>query len=152
MIALETRAIADLHVEVGEPIVIGETDVGLRRLIPILGGTMTGSGFAGRVLPGGVDYQLLHDDGLTTLEARYVVELEDGSRLYVDNAGIRTGPKEVMERLKRGEPVDPAHVYFRTTPRFETANPAYVWMMQRLFVASGIRRPDRVDLSVYVIE
>jgi hypothetical protein len=34
--------IADLSVEVAEPIVVGETPEGLRRIIPILGGSVRG--------------------------------------------------------------------------------------------------------------
>jgi hypothetical protein len=36
--------IADLSVEVAEPIVVGQTPDGLRRIIPILGGSARGRG------------------------------------------------------------------------------------------------------------
>ena len=44
------------------------------------------------------------------------------------------------------ETVDPALIYFRSTPRFETAAPEYRWLMQSLFICSGARFPDRVEL------
>jgi hypothetical protein len=55
----------------------------------------------------------------------------------------------VYERLNRGEVVDPNLVYFRTTPRIETDDPALEWMEDDLFVASGARYPDRVQIDVY---
>jgi Protein of unknown function (DUF3237) len=42
--------IADLSVEVAEPIVVGETSEGLRRIIPILGGSVSGPPARGRNL------------------------------------------------------------------------------------------------------
>jgi hypothetical protein len=56
-----------------------------------------------------------------------------------------------MARIGRGEPVDPAQVYFRSTPRFEIAEPAYQWLTRPLFIASGARHPDRVALSVFEV-
>jgi hypothetical protein len=42
-------------------------------------------------------------------------------------------------------------VYFRTTPRFETAAPQWSWLTRPLFVASGARYPDRVEISVFEV-
>jgi hypothetical protein len=56
-----------------------------------------------------------------------------------------------MARITRGEDVDPAAVYFRTMPRFEISSPAYQWMTKALFLATGARRPDRIELRVFEI-
>ena len=48
-------------------------------------------------------------------------ETDDGATIYVENRGIRFGPVELLQKLKRGEPVDPALIYFRTTPRSRPA-------------------------------
>jgi len=143
--------IADFTIIVGTPITIGETAEGLRRLVPILGGSITGPRLAGRILPAGADYQMIRPDGFTTLDARYAAELDDGAMLYVVNTGVRFGPPEVMARITRGEEVDPADVYFRTTPRFEISAPAYSWLLKPLFLATGARHPDRVALRVFEI-
>ena len=76
-------------------------------------------------------------------------QAEDGARIYVENTGLRFGPPDALERLRRGEPVDPALIYFRTAPRFETACPHLAWMQTSLFLATGARAPDHVALSVY---
>ena len=143
--------VCDLAVEVGPPKEIGETGQGQRRVIDILGGTVSGPRLQGRIAPGGADYQIIRPDGLTELHARYTLELADGTPVYVENSGLRFGPAEALERLRRGEPVDPALIYFRSAPRFEVASPAYAWMMRSLFVATGARRPDRVELSVFQV-
>lgn len=143
--------IADFLVEVGQPIAIGETGQGLRRVVPITGGTIQGPRLNGTILSAGADYQIIGPDGFTRLEARYVARLTDGTLVYVDNVGVRFGPPEAMARITRGEPVDPAEIYFRSAPRFETAASAYRWLTRPLFIASGARYRDRVALSVFEV-
>jgi hypothetical protein len=85
------------------------------------------------------------------LEAKYVVETTSGAHLYVVNCGLRHGPPEAIERLMRGDPVDPALIYFHTAPSFETAAPEFAWMMRSLFVCTGTRLPAQVHLRLYEI-
>lgn len=139
----------DASIVVAAPVEVGETGIGQRRVIAIEGGEVSGPRVSGRVLPGGADYQVIRPGGLTELHARYVIETESGALVYVENTGIRFGPAEALDRIRRGLPVDPALIYFRSAPRFETAAPDLAWMTTNLFVASGARRPDRVELSVF---
>jgi hypothetical protein len=141
--------VADFAVLVAPPIEIGATAAGARRVIAITGGTVTGPRLAGRILPGGADFQIIRTDGVAELHARYVIETDARELIYVENSGLRHGPAEAMARLARGEPVDPALIYCRTTPRFETAAPGLQWLVRDLFVASVARFPDRVAVSVY---
>jgi uncharacterized protein DUF3237 len=143
--------IADFLVQVGATIAIGETGQGLRRVVPITGGTVDGPRLRGTILNAGADCQIIGPDGFTRLDARYVARLDDGSLIYIENCGVRFGPPEAMARITRGEPVDPAQIYFRSTPRFETAAPAHQWLTRPLFIASGARHPDRVALSVFEV-
>ncbi|MFP5446484.1 MAG: DUF3237 domain-containing protein [Betaproteobacteria bacterium] len=140
---------ADLRVEVGAPQQVGQTVHGLRRLIPIIGGTATGDGWSARVLPGGADFQLIVNDRLSELDARYVLETDAGDFIYVQNRAVRSGPPELIARLVRGEPVDPAQIYFRCSPSFETAAPALSWMGERMFVGTGARYPDAVVIRFF---
>ena len=43
-------------------------------------------------------------------------------QIYMNWKGIRHGPREVIDRVNRGEIVDPGTYYFRTTPYFETGS------------------------------
>ncbi|HUM17756.1 MAG TPA: DUF3237 domain-containing protein [Candidatus Nitrosotalea sp.] len=138
-------------VEIAEPLVIGDTPLGLRRIIPITGGRVDGPRLQGVVLPGGADWQIVRGDGGTMLEARYTVRTADGALIYVRNIGLRCGPPEVLARLGRGEGVDPVAYYFRTTPRFETAAPGYRWLNDLVAVGSAVRRPEAVILDFYAV-
>ena len=142
---------ADLSVNVGSPQEIGCSPRGRRRLIPITGGQATGHGWTARVLPGGADFQLLLHDGLADLDARYTLETDAGDLVFVQNHAVRCAPPEVMARLVRGEPVDPAQVYFRCAPRFETASAALGWINERMFVGTGARHPDRVEMRFFTV-
>ncbi|MDP4595201.1 MAG: DUF3237 domain-containing protein [Beijerinckiaceae bacterium] len=144
--------VCDIRVLVAMPLELGDTGLGERRIIDITGGTISGPKFSGKVRHGGADYQIIRPNGLTELHARYTLEDDAGRLVYVVNDGIRFGPKEALDRIKRGEPVDPALIYFRAFPKFETAAPDYQWMMESLFVCTGVRRPDAVELSIYRFE
>jgi hypothetical protein len=141
----------DIAARVGAPIEIGHIAGNLRRVIPVEGGEVLGPRIHGKVLPGGADFQIMRADGITELEARYVIETNDSHLIYVENRGVRRGPPELMERLRRGETVDPALIYFRATPRFETAAPGYEWLMRSVFLCAGARFPDRVELRFFEV-
>ena len=140
---------ADLSVQVATPQEVGQTARGLRRLIPILGGEARGHGWSARILPGGADFQLIVNDRLAELDARYVMETDGGDMIYVQNRAVRSGPAELMARLVRCEPVDPAQIYFRCSPSFETASVALGWISEHMFVGAGARHPDRVVMQFY---
>jgi hypothetical protein len=131
---------------------LGDTPVGRRRIIGITGGTFGGARLSGRVLPGGADWQVIRADGTAYLDARYTLETTDGALIYVNNLGYRHGPGAVIERLARGEDVDPALYYMRTTPWFETSAPAYAWLNRAVCVGTGARRADRVELEFFEVK
>ncbi len=142
--------LAELTVEVGAPIEIGDTPGGFRRVIPILGGTVSGPVLKGRVLAAGADFQIVHPaDGTASLDARYVLALDDGTPVFVANRALRRAPPDVTARLMRGEAVDPARVYFRCQPQFEAPAGPWRWLMDHMFVGTGVRRPDCVEMAFY---
>jgi hypothetical protein len=143
---------ADVSVEVGEPIVLGDGAQGLRRVVPILGGHAKGEGWTGRVLPGGADFQRIASDTVSELDARYGLETDAGDRIYVRNRAMRTAPAEVMAQLLRGAPVDPAQVYFRCAPSFETRSESLRWITERMFVGVGVRHPAQVVMRFFVLQ
>ena len=148
---LQTKYVFSLAIQVGTPVIAGDLGYGTRRVIPVLGGTVTGEGIKGNIHSGGADFQIIRSDGFTELEAKYTFELDDGAVIYIANYGIRFGPKDALDRIARGEVVDPALIYFRSVPKFETAHPAYRWLMQNLFIGVGARHPDRVELAVHQV-
>jgi hypothetical protein len=135
--------------ELSDPIPIGQTPDGMRRIIPILSGTVEGPRIRGRILGGGSDWQLLRSDGITVADATYAIETDDGSIIQIRNKGLRHGPADVMARLASGEPVDPAAYYFRTIPEFIAPVGPYDWFNGSIFTCSGARYPTSIRLWVW---
>ena len=147
----ELKFFVDLSVQVDKPQEVGKTHHGVRRVIPILGGTVEAQGWRGRVLSGGADFQLLLGPSMAELDARYVIETDAGDMIFVTNRAVRTASPEVMAKIIRGEPVEPSTVYFRCSPSFETASPALAWIAERLFIGTGARHPDKVVMRFFEV-
>ena len=142
--------VCDLAVTIAPPVEVGQTVAGQRRMIPITGGVVRGPRMNGRVVPGGADFQLILGEGTQAhLDARYVIELDDGTRVFVQNTALRVASLENSQRIMRGQPVSPEAVYFRCQPRLEAASPAWAWLAESQFIGTGRRAPDGVFLSFY---
>jgi hypothetical protein len=142
--------LCDLAVTIAAPVEVGQTPAGLRRMIPITGGTVKGARVNGKVLAGGADFQLILDGGTQAhLDARYVMELDDGSRVFVQNTALRVASLENSQRIMNGQPVNPDEVYFRCQPKLEATTPEWAWLSESQFIGSGRRAPDGVFLSFY---
>jgi hypothetical protein len=148
---LSAEPIFHIHAELADILVLGQTPCGERRIINILGGSVTGAKLNGRILPGGADWQIIRHDGVAVLDARYTIETAAGARILVVSEGMRHGPPDVMARLARGEPVDPGLYYFRTCMRFETADPAVAWLNRILALGRGMREARAVRIDVYEV-
>ena len=83
--------VTELSAKVGAPIDVGQTPHGMRRIVPILGGEVSGPRLNGTVMPGGVDYQVWRSDDVTEIHARYVIETAARARVYVEASGLRRG-------------------------------------------------------------
>lgn len=148
---LETRYVFTITARIAGVTSAGDIGSGVRRIIPIIGGEVRGEKVNGKVLSFGADFQIIRPDELIELEAKYAFETDDGAVVYVENKGIRFGPGELLQKLKRGEPVDPKLIYFRTVPKFETGAENYRWLMQHIFVGSAARHVDRVVIDVHQV-
>jgi hypothetical protein len=147
--APELQFAFEIAVEVGTPLDLGQTQNGHRRIIPILGGLVSGPLLNGRILPGGADWQILRPDGAADLDARYTIQTDGGALIYAVNRGLRHGPAEVLQRLNRGEQVDPGSYYFRSGAAFETSAPEYAWMTRSIIVGVGERYPNKVVIRFW---
>jgi hypothetical protein len=142
--------LCDLAVTIAAPVEVGQTPAGLRRMIPITGGTVTGPRVNGKVLAGGADFQLILGGGTQAhLDARYVIELGDGSRVFVQNTALRVASLENSQRIMNGQPVNPDEVYFRCQPKLEATTPEWAWLSESQFIGVGRRAPDGVFMSFY---
>jgi hypothetical protein len=136
-------------VQVGAPVVVGESGGQVRRYVTLLGGTVEGE-YRGTIVPGGMDWQSVMPDGRLEISARYVLALEQGN-VEVRSDGLRAGPPEVLARIAAGEIVPGDQYYFRTAMRFVTASPALARLNEIIAIAVGERFPQHVTLDIYPV-
>jgi len=146
---IHTKPLFVMHLNVRPLQMIGETPGGFRRVGVVPGGRFSGARLAGEVLEGGSDWQSVRHDGSTALDVRLVLKTDDGALIGMNYRGVRQGPAEVIARLEKGEPVDPAAYYFRIAPLFETAAPHYAWLNKIVAVGTGHRLPEGPVYSVF---
>lgn len=143
--------VCELRVALETPYVVGQTPHGLRRIIPIVGGTVTGPMVNGQIIAGGADWQVVRPDGVAELEAHYQFKTHDGVVIYIKNTGLRVATPEVAARIGRGEDVSADDYYFRAVPKFEAPAGPYGWMNNTLFICKGIKNPDHVLIQVWKV-
>jgi hypothetical protein len=150
---IRTRPLLAVELQVPPPLDLGATPTANRRVAVIEGGRFTSEhpGLHGTVLPGGSDWLTIRPDGATVLDVRVVLQTDDGEHIAMTYAGLRHGPKEVMDRLARGEEVDPGEFYFRATPSFHTSSERHDWLNRIVCVATGYRPPTGPVYHVFEV-
>lgn len=142
-----------LEATLGEPLELGDTAQGQRRIVPLSGGSFTGPRINGRLLPGvSADWQTVLPDGTAIGDIRYVLQTHGGDVLYVQSRGVRHGSADVLARLARSENVDPSEYTFRTSAQIETAAPELDWLNKGVFVSVGGRQAGGVAYEIYLVE
>lgn len=141
-----------LDAQVDAPQLNAVTPAGGRRILIVRGGTFAGPRLNGVILPaGGADWALTRNDGSLLLDVRLTLETDDGERIFMSYRGIRHGPPAVIDRLARGETVDPAEYYFRMTPWFETGAARYAWLNNIVAVGVGERLATGPRYNIFEI-
>jgi hypothetical protein len=146
--SVRTRPLFVMRLKV-RSLVVGAAPGGNRRIGLVSGGSFEGERLSGQVIDGGNDWQAVRADGSTTLDVRLVLKTQDDAAIAMTYRGVRHGPIDVIERMERGEAVDPATYYFRINPMFETAAASYDWLNRILAIGIGHRRPDGPVYSVF---
>lgn len=149
--APQLEFVCELKVKLKPPFVVGDTPHGLRRIIPIVGGSFEGPKMKGDILDGGADWQIVRKDGVAELEAHYQIKTDDGVIIYIKNIGLRVATPEVAARIGRGENVPASEYYFRAIPKFEAPAGKYEWMNNAIFICKGIRNSDNVAIQVWKV-
>jgi hypothetical protein len=148
---LSKDPIIRVDADLAEPLQFGHSPYGERRVINILGGTISGPRVSGKILSGGADWQIIRADGVADIFAKYTFQADSGGLVLVTSSGLRHGPPDVIAKLARGEAVDHSLYYFRTLVRFETADPSLDWLNRILTIAVGAREKARVRLDLYEV-
>ncbi|HVY13791.1 MAG TPA: DUF3237 domain-containing protein [Rhodopila sp.] len=151
MAEIRTTPLMTLKLAVDGMQAVGETPSGNRRVGLVAGGTFEGPKLRGKVLPGGADWIMVRNDGVTTLDVRIVLETEDGATIGLQYRGLRHGPDDVMAKVNAGQFVDPSLYYFRTTVTFETASPKYAWLNKAFGIGTGSRPPEGPVYEIFEV-
>lgn len=144
--------VCDLRVDLDPIREMGAGRAGRRRIVPIVGGTVTGPRLQGRILNLGADWQTIFANDLAELDTRYAMETDDGALIEIVNYGFRHGPADVLAAIGRGEEVDPDSYYMRTQARLETGDARYDWVNRTLFVGTGARFQQAVHVQLYALK
>ena len=152
MSELKSTPLFDISITVDPPQDLGATPLGMRRIVPVTGGSFKGERVSGIVMPNAAaDWILVRTDGSIQLDVRLTLKTDDGELIYMNYRGIRNSSPEVSQRLANGELVDPSEYYFRTAPVFETGAVKYAWMNNIICVAVGTRVPTEVRYKIFEI-
>ena len=134
------------HVEVGPWQTVGDMGRGVRRILPMLGGTFeipaqkAGSFSTPQVqgtVVGGADWQVLHGDSYSELDARITLRTEGGHYLLLRASGRRYAPPDVIKRLLAGDPVQRDEYYGCSATVIETSAPELKWMNYHQFIGNA---------------
>jgi hypothetical protein len=151
MAEIRTSHLFTLRLAVSGMQPVGQTPNGNRRIGLVAGGTFEGPKLRGIVLPGGADWIIARPDGVTTLDVRIVLQTDDGAAIALTYRGLRHGSDAVMDKVNRGEFVDPAQYYFRIALTFETAAPQYAWLNKAFGIGTGSRPPEGPVYEIFEV-
>lgn len=141
-----------LEASLAEPLELGQTEQGHRRIVPLTGGTFTGPELRGTLVPGtSADWQTILDDGTALGDIRYTLRTDTGDLLYVQSRSVRHGSAQVLARLGRGEGVDPSEYTFRTNTQIATGAPQLDWLNKGVFVGVAGRQAAGVIYEIYLV-
>jgi hypothetical protein len=149
--ALRTRPLFVAEVLVDPLQSVGGPSGAARRIGTLPGGRFAGERLSGTILPGGADWQTERGDGAIALDARVVLQTDDGALIAMSYTGLRHGAPEVIERLTSGAAVSPSEYYFRILPSFATSHPRYEWLNRSLAIGVGHRMPSGPIYDIHEI-
>ncbi|MEO0362352.1 MAG: DUF3237 domain-containing protein [Pseudomonadota bacterium] len=140
MTEIETEFLFEARVRLAEPIHVGPTPEGRRMIVNVKGGVFEGPRLRGEVVADtGADFARIRANGGGALDVRFLLRTDDGALIYAHWHGVMAFDEaERSYALDFDKPDDPsgAHrYYFRTAPRFETADERYGWLNDVLAVS-----------------
>ena len=130
--------------------VVGLTPNAFRRIGVIQGGAFEGERLSGEVVSGN-DWQEVRTDSCIKLGVRLPLRTTDSALIVMTYQCLRTGPPNIIEKLDRGEAVDPGNYYFRMNPMFETSATKYDWINRIVAIGTGHRVPEGPLYNIFEV-
>jgi hypothetical protein len=146
---VRARLMFVMRLKVTPVFAVGPAPQEYRRVGVIPGGSFEGGRLSGKVLEGGSDWQTVRRDSTVIINARLVLQASDDALVGMTYRGVRSGPPDIIERIDRGEAVDPASYYFRINLLFQTSAPQHDWLNRIVGVGMGHRFADGPIYSIF---
>ena len=149
---LESKFLCTIRIIVTSSYIVKDVPNGKQRRIDIFGGgEVIGPRLNGTILPGGSDTLLTRKDLSLTPNVRLVIQTRDDALILVTYKGVRHGPANIMDRIARGEDVNPTEYYLRNAPFFETSAGPYDWLNKIIAVGIGRRESNAAVYDIHEI-
>ena len=127
-------------VDIADTNSLGQSPMGQRFIVNILGGEFDGPRLKGKVLPGGADRQLLRPDGVKELDALSEIQTHDGIVITVHNQVIIDMPS-------------PDQQYACSVVKFRAPEGPYDWLNKRIFVGNlESQKPLRNAVKIRIFQ
>ena len=141
-----------LEARLGEPLDLGETALGRRRIVPLTAGTFSGPEISGRLLPGAsADWQTVLPDG--DRAGGHPLHAADRRRRSALRPIARRPPRQPRRprppRPGRGRRRRRVHLPHHHPDR--DRRPQLDWLNKGMFIAVGARQPAGVIYETYLV-
>lgn len=141
----------DLSIALGPTLELGRKAGSRRFAAAVEDGHFTGPYASGTVRPGGADWQTVRADGIADIELHCSLETDDGVVIAMRLSGRREAGPELADSLRQGAGLTEDARYFRASVRFELQGDRYPELSRRMFLATGIRRPEFIGLQIFQV-
>jgi hypothetical protein len=143
-----------VSIDLTPPVYLEPTSMGATRAgVWAAKGTFEGPRIRGRVVPmSGGDFPLVRPNGVIDFDARYFLEAEDGTPIYLQSRGYRWARSDdVMERMSRNEAVGHDDYYMRVSPKFDVPEGPHDWLGKHVFVGVAEKIPKANRIHYFMV-
>lgn len=140
---------AVLRAELGTTHVAGAGPLGMRMIIDVVGGTVTGERLNGSLVGAGADWLAVGADGFGRVDVRAQLKTDDGAVIYVTYEGLLELNEATMAASTSDATTDFGDQYFRIAARMETGDERYAWVNTTLFVGRGRMHETGVEYELF---
>ena len=133
----------------------GDGPLGRRVFNAATGGEFAGARLRGAVAPGSADWMLIRSDGSMVIDARAILQTDDGATIHMTYAGRAIFPADILADVRdpaRRHLIDPARYYLRTTPLFETGAKTYAWLNDVVCIGTARLTEQGLNYEVFQVE
>jgi Protein of unknown function (DUF3237) len=133
------------------PEIIGPVPEGVRVNFYTTGGEITGPRIRGKLRPVGGDWLTVRRDGVAILDVRATFETHDGALILTTYSGVIDFGEHGYDKFLRGEL--PTTAQIRTSPRFVTSHPEYLFLNRLHCIGVGEYNAEANDAKydVYAV-